>query len=144
MIEPEILGGYDPKKKNLNQEIELIHDLEPLEVSEEEAKRFKHEHGDKCDIWIADGDQWFVKLKKGARVYVPKSIVLSRTVGGQIPTGWHAGRYGIPQDIVDQVDRCMLLAMVSTADALNMSGITEPYKLYKHPSLSPNHGLSLL
>ncbi|KAL5526485.1 FAS2 [Sanghuangporus sanghuang] len=136
LIEPEILGGYDPKRKNFNQEIELIHDLEPLEVSEEEAKRFKHEHGERCDIWIADGDQWFVKLKKGARVYIPKSIVFSRTVGGQIPTGWHAGRYGIPQDIIDQVDRCTLWALVSTADALNMSGITDPYELYKymHPS----------
>lgn len=101
-------------------------------MSGEEAKRFKHEHGDKCDIWVADGEQWFVKLKKGARVYIPKSIVFSRTVGGQIPTGWSAGRYGIPQDIIDQVDRCTLWALVSTADALNMSGITDPYELYNH------------
>ncbi|EJD06870.1 fatty acid synthase [Fomitiporia mediterranea MF3/22] len=132
LIEPELLDGYDPKKKTFNQEIELIHDLEPLEVSTEEAERFKHEHGEKCDIWLAEGDQWLVKLKKGARVFVPKSIVFSRTVGGQIPTGWHAGRYGIPQDIIDQVDRCTLWALVSTADALNMSGITDPYELYKH------------
>lgn len=131
-LEPELLDGYDPKKKTFNQEIELIHDLEPLEVAEEEAQRFKHEHGDKCDTWAGEGDQWFVKLKKGARVYVPKAIVFSRTVGGQIPTGWEAGRYGIPQDIIDQVDRCTLWALVSTADALNMSGITDPYELYKH------------
>ena len=132
LLEPELLDGYDPKRKTFNQEIELIHDLEPLEVSEEEANRFKHEHGDNCDIWAAESGEWFTKLKKGARIFVPKSFVFSRTVGGQIPTGWHAGRYGIPQDIVDQVDRCTLWALVSTADALNMSGITDPYELYKH------------
>ncbi|KAI5122922.1 hypothetical protein M0805_007600 [Coniferiporia weirii] len=132
LIEPELLGGYDPLNKTFNQEVQLIHDLEPLEVAAEEAQRFKHEHKDKCDIWAADGGEWFVKLKKGARVFIPKSFTFSRTVAGQIPTGWNAGRYGIPQDIVDQVDRCTLWALVSTADALNMSGITDPYELYKH------------
>lgn len=131
-VEPEIFNGYDPKKKAFNQEIELIHDLEPLEVAEEEAQRYKHEHGDKCDIWAAEGDQWFVKLKKGARIFVPKSVKFNRLVAGQIPTGWHAGRYGIPQDIIEQVDRATLWALVSTAEALNASGITDPYELYKH------------
>ena len=44
------------RKKTFNQEIELIHDLEPLGVSAEEAERFKHEHGEKCDIGLAEGD----------------------------------------------------------------------------------------
>ncbi|KAH8117927.1 fatty acid synthase [Phellopilus nigrolimitatus] len=122
LIEPELLNGYNPNNKTFNQEIELIHDLEALEVAEEEAQRFKHEHKDKCDIWAAEGGQWYVKLKKGARIYVPKSFHRAGT----------AGRYGIPQDIIDQVDRCTLWALVSTADALNMSGITDPYELYKH------------
>ena len=130
--EPEIFNGYDPNNKSFNQEIELIHDLEPLEVAEEEAKRYKHEHGDKVDIWAGEGDQWYIKLKKGARVFVPKSFKFNRLVAGQIPTGWHAGRYGVPEDIIAQVDRSTLWALVSTADALNMSGITDPYELYKH------------
>ncbi|EIN09976.1 fatty acid synthase [Punctularia strigosozonata HHB-11173 SS5] len=132
LIEPELFRGYDPKKKVFRQEIELTHDLEPLEVSQVEAEKFKHEHGDKCDIWAADGDQWFAKLKKGARILVPKAAKFSRTVAGQIPTGWNAGRYGIPDDIVAQVDRSTLWALVSVAEALNMSGITDPYELYKH------------
>jgi 3-oxoacyl-(acyl-carrier-protein) synthase len=132
VTEPEIFDGYDPKKKTFNQEVELIHDLEPLEVSQEEAEKYKHEHGDKCDIWAAGEGQWFMKLKKGARVFVPKAISFNRLVAGQIPTGWHAGRYGIPQDIIDQVDRATLWALVSAAEALNMSGITDPYELYKH------------
>ncbi|KAG8213088.1 hypothetical protein J3R82DRAFT_11484 [Butyriboletus roseoflavus] len=132
LIEPELFRGYDPKKKIFNQEIELIHDLEPIEVAQSEAEKFKYEHGDKCDIWTAEGDQWFVKFKKGARVFVPKAFRFSRLVAGQIPTGWDAGRYGIPADIVAQTDRATLWALACTAEALNMSGITDPYELYNH------------
>ncbi|KAI6024835.1 hypothetical protein BKA83DRAFT_685883 [Pisolithus microcarpus] len=132
LIEPELFRGYDPKKKVFNQEIELIHDLEPIEVARSEAEKFKHEHGEKCDIWAGEGDQWFVKFKKGARVFVPKAFRFSRLVAGQIPTGWHAGRYGIPADIIAQTDRATLWALVCTAEALNMSGITDPYELYNH------------
>jgi fatty acid synthase subunit alpha len=75
-------------------------------------------------------------LKKGACVFVPKAFKFSRTVAGQIPTGWYAGRYGIPEDIIAQTDRCTLWALVCTAEALNNAGITDPYELYKymHPS----------
>ena len=130
--EPELFRGYDPKKKVFNQEVELIHDLEPIEVAKSEAEKFKYEHAEKCDIWAGEGDQWFVKFKKGARVFVPKAFRFSRLVAGQIPTGWHAGRYGIPDDIIAQTDRTSLWALVCTAEALNMSGITDPYELYKH------------
>ncbi|KAF9648674.1 fatty acid synthase [Thelephora ganbajun] len=136
LIEPELWRGYDPKKKVFNQEVELVHDLEPMEVSEADAKKFKNEHGAKCDIWTGDGGEWFVKFKKGSRILVPKAFEFNRHVAGQIPTGWDAGRYGIPDDIASQVDRTTLWALVCTAEALNMSGITDPYELYKymHPS----------
>jgi fatty acid synthase subunit alpha len=130
--EPELLRGYDPKKKVFNQEMELTHDLEALEVSDAEAAKYKHEHGDKCDIWTSEGGEWFVKFKKGARIFVPKAVSFNRLVAGQIPTGWSAGRYGIPDDIIAQVDRSTLWALVCAAEALNMSGITDPYELYKH------------
>ena len=94
------------------------------------------QHGDKCDIWAGEGGQWFAKFKKGACVFVPKAFKFSCTVAGQIPTGWEAGRYGIPEDIVAQTDRATLWALVCMAEALNASGITDPYELYKymHPS----------
>ncbi|KAF9467993.1 fatty acid synthase [Collybia nuda] len=132
LIEPELFRGYDPNKKVFNQEVELIHDLEPIEIAESEAQKFKLQHGDKCDIWAGESGQWFAKLKKGACVFVPKAFKFSRTVAGQIPTGWDAGRYGIPDDIIAQTDRGTLWALVCTAEALNMSGITDPYELYKH------------
>ncbi|KAJ7197322.1 hypothetical protein B0H12DRAFT_1294649 [Mycena haematopus] len=103
-----------------------------LEHAGSEAHKFKLQHGDKCDVWAGEGGQWFFKLKKGALVFVPKSFAFSRTVAGQIPTGWHAGRYGIPDDIIAQTDQATLWALVCTAEAPNMSGITDPYELYKH------------
>ncbi|EIW57289.1 fatty acid synthase [Trametes versicolor FP-101664 SS1] len=132
LIEPELFRGYDPKKKVFNQEIEILHDFEPFEAAQADAEKFKYEHGDKCDIWAGEGGQWFVKFKKGARIYVPKAFKFNRLVAGQIPTGWDAGRYGIPADIIAQTDRATLWALVSAAEALNMSGITDPYELYQH------------
>lgn len=130
--EPELFRGYDPKNKIFNQEIELTHDLEPLETSDVEAAKFKNEHGDKCDIWAGEGSQWFVKFKKGVRIFVPKSFTFNRQVAGQLPTGWYAGRYGIPEDIIARTDRMSLWALVCAAEALNSSGITDPYELYQH------------
>ena len=94
------------------------------------------QHGDKCDIWAGEGGQWFAKFKKGAYVFVPKAFKFSHTVADQIPTGWEAGHYGIPENIVTQPDHATLWALVCTAEALNALGITDPYKLYKymHPS----------
>src|SRR4051794_34898531 len=90
--EPELFNGYDPKKKVFHQEIQLNHDLEPIEVAESEAHKFRLEHGEKADIWRVESGEWYVKLKKGARVIVPKSFKFDRLVAGQIPTGWKAGR----------------------------------------------------
>ncbi|KAH7106327.1 fatty acid synthase [Auriculariales sp. MPI-PUGE-AT-0066] len=132
LIEPELHKGYDPKKKVFQQEIQLNHDLEPIEIAESEAQKFRREHGDKADIWRTESGEWFVKLKKGARIIVPKSFKFDRLVAGQIPTGWSAGRFGIPEDIAAQTDRTALWALAATAEALTVSGITDPYELYKH------------
>ncbi|GAA5926751.1 trifunctional fatty acid synthase subunit FAS2 [Sporobolomyces koalae] len=136
MIEPELFGGYDPKRKGFVQEIELQHDLEPIEASEEDANRFKREHEEKVDVYSDDGSKYFVKFKKGAKIQVPKAVAFDRLVAGQIPTGWSHKAFGIPDDIAAQVDRTSLWALVSVAEALMMAGVTDPYELYKyvHPS----------
>lgn len=67
LIEPELFRGYDPKRKGFMQEIEINHDLEPIETSAEDAQRFKREHEDKVDLWD-DGERVFVKFRKGAKV----------------------------------------------------------------------------
>lgn len=133
LIEPELFRGYDPKRKGFMQEIELNHDLEPLEVSAVEAAKFKLEHGDKVDTWEdAAASTWYAMLKKGARILVPKAIAFDRLVAGQLPTGWSGQRFGIPDDIVAQCDRTTLWALVCASEALIMSGISDPYELYKH------------
>ena len=54
----------------------------------------------------------------------------------QIPTGWDARRYGLPEDIVRQVDPITLYVLVSTAEALLASGIVDPYEFYKYVHVS--------
>lgn len=83
IAEPELFGGYNPKKKGLTQEIELQHDLEPIEASQEDADRFKLEHGEKVDIFTDDGSKYYVKFKKGAKIIVPKAVAFDRLVAGQ-------------------------------------------------------------
>ncbi|WWC71664.1 uncharacterized protein I206_105622 [Kwoniella pini CBS 10737] len=136
LIEPDLNFGYDPNKKSFHQEVELSHDLEPLEISAEDAERFKREQGDKVDVWAQASGEWFVKFKKGARVFLPKAVKFDRVVAGQIPTGWDAKRFGIPEDITTQTDRTALWALVCVMEALVASGVTDPYELYKyvHPS----------
>lgn len=135
LIEPELFRGYDPKRKGFTQEIEIQHDLEPIETNPADAERFKLEHGNKVDVWV-DGERCFVKFKRGAKLLVPKAVRFDRLVAGQIPTGWDARVFGIPDDIVSQTDRTALWALVCVAEALMASGITDPYELYKyvHPS----------
>lgn len=134
-IEPELFRGYDPKRKGYTQEVELNHDLEAIETSPTDADKFKLQHGDKVDVWV-DGDRCFIRFKKGAKIMIPKAARFDRLVAGQVPTGWDARVFGIPDDIIAQVDRTSLWALVCTAEALMMAGITDPYELYKyvHPS----------
>ncbi|KAG0203436.1 3-oxoacyl-[acyl-carrier-protein] synthase [Mortierella sp. GBA30] len=136
LIEPELFGGYDPKRKGLLQEVLIDHDLEPFEVSKEEAQMFKLEHGDKVDIYEEESGQWAVKFKKGANMYIPKALKFDRLVAGQIPTGWDAARYGVPKDIIDQVDTITLYVLISTVEALVASGITDPYEFYQYVHVS--------
>ncbi|KAG1096468.1 hypothetical protein G6F39_006700 [Rhizopus arrhizus] len=135
-IEPEVMHGYNPEKKMLMQEIVVDHDLEPFECSKEEAEHFKLEQGDKADIYESASGDWCVILRKGATLYVPKALRFDRLVAGQIPTGWDAARYGIPKDIVEQVDPVTLFNIVSTVEAFISAGITDPYEFYKYVHVS--------
>ncbi|KAG0288584.1 3-oxoacyl-[acyl-carrier-protein] synthase, partial [Dissophora globulifera] len=136
LVEPAIFGGYDPHRKGLMQEVLIDHDMEPFEVSKEEAHMFKLEHGDKVDIYEQETGQWAVKFKKGANMFIPKALKFDRFVVGQVPTGWDAARYGVPKDIIDQVDIITLYVLVSTVEALVASGITDPYEFYQYVHVS--------
>ncbi|KAJ5254769.1 hypothetical protein N7505_009920 [Penicillium chrysogenum] len=137
LIEPELFKGYDPKKKQLLQEIVIQEDLEPFESSKETAEEFKREHGDKVEIFeIPESGEYTVRLRKGATMLIPKALQFDRLVAGQVPTGWDASRYGIPDDIIEQVDPVTLFVLVCTAESMLSAGITDPYEFYKYVHLS--------
>ncbi|KAJ3148374.1 3-oxoacyl-[acyl-carrier-protein] synthase [Geranomyces michiganensis] len=135
LIEPDLFNGYDPEKKLMLQEVAITHNMAPVEVSQEEAEGLKRQHGDAAVI-ERRGDQFFVHLQKGASIYVPKALRFDRLVAGQIPTGWDAKRYGVPDDIVSQVDPITLYTLVSTVEALITSGVTDPYEFYQYVHVS--------
>ncbi|KAJ5772023.1 hypothetical protein N7520_002552 [Penicillium odoratum] len=137
LIEPELFKGYDPKKKQLLQEIVIQEDLEPFEASKETAEEFKREHGDNVEIFeIPESGEYTVRLRKGANLLIPKALQFDRLVAGQVPTGWDARRYGIPDDIIEQVDPVTLFVLVCTAESMLSAGITDPYEFYKYVHLS--------
>ncbi|TPX31149.1 hypothetical protein SmJEL517_g05464 [Synchytrium microbalum] len=135
LIEPSLFDGYDPQKKMFLQEVAVTADMAPVECSKEEAEAFKHQHGDNCVV-EQQGDQYFIRIKKGATLYVPKALQFDRLVAGQVPTGWNAARYGVPPDIVRQVDPITLYVLVSTVEALVTSGVTDPYEFYQYVHVS--------
>lgn len=136
LIEPELFNGYDPKKKQLLQEIVIEYDLDPFESSKETAEEFKREHGDKVETFELESGEFTVRLKKGATLLIPKALQFDRLVAGQIPAGWNAKRYGIPDDIIEQVDPVTLFVLVCTAESMLSAGITDPYEFYKYVHLS--------
>ena len=135
LIEPKLFGGYDPKQKQFIQEVVITDDLPPIEVSKAEMEAFKLRHGEKAVIDI-QGDQCFVRLAKGSTIWVPKALRFDRLVDGQIPSGWSAKKYGVPEDIISQVDPVTLYAIIATAEALISSGVTDPYEFYKYIHVS--------
>ncbi|KAI2791870.1 Fatty acid synthase subunit alpha [Penicillium oxalicum] len=130
------LDSHEPGKRPLLQEIVLEEDLPPFEVSPEVAQQLVHEHGEARVDFLPHGERCVVSLKKGAVLMVPKALNYSHAVAGLVPTGWDARTYGIPDDIVSQVDRGTLFTLVSTVEALIASGITDPYELYQYIHVS--------
>lgn len=129
--------AHDPQNlsQQLLQEVAIVEDFEPFEVSAEVAEDMKRQHGDKVEVLIIDG-QMFTKLKAGATVMVPKAVELRNAVGAQLPTGWDPKSYGISESIISQVDPVTLFALVASVEALVSAGITDPFELYQYIHVS--------
>ncbi|SGZ38146.1 uncharacterized protein HGUI_00346 [Hanseniaspora guilliermondii] len=128
---------YDPHKKTMLQEVVLMQDFQVV-VCEELMKEYKLMH-DESQIRIVPlnkDDLYEVHFCPGTKVYLPKAFKFDRYVSGQIPLGWDPSTYGISQDIVDQVDRLTLFALITTVEALFTSGIIDPYELYEYMDIS--------
>jgi hypothetical protein len=80
-----LFRGYNSNKKVFNQEVELIHGLEPIEVAEAEVEKFKYEHGEKCSVWAGEAGQWSAKFKKGTCVFILVVLLRFRSpLGGML------------------------------------------------------------
>lgn len=137
-ISEPALVGFDPKKKELVHEVIIEHDLEPFETDKDSAAQFKLDHGELVEAFPdpENPEVWTVRFLKGAKILVPKALQYNRFVAGQIPSGWDARTYGVPEDIVSQVDPVTLFTLVATAEALITSGVTDPYEFYKYVHVS--------
>ncbi|WP_040819999.1 type I polyketide synthase [Nocardia jiangxiensis] len=88
---------------------------------------------------VADSSDWQVIRQAGTEIRVPRRAKLSRTVGGQIPTGWDPTKWGVSADMAASIDRVALWNIVCTVDAFLSSGFS-PAELmsWVHPSLVAN------
>ena len=136
-IEPALFDGYDPEKKEYLHEVVVEEDLPSFEASRSTAEAFKLRHGANVTIKPLPGTQDYqVQVKKGAHFMVPKAIPFSRKVAGQLPSGFNPSRYGIPEDIISQVDPVVIYVLCCVCQAALSAGIKDPFELYKHIHVS--------
>ncbi|KAK8022507.1 fatty acid synthase alpha subunit FasA [Apiospora rasikravindrae] len=125
-----------PYQEQTLHEIAVTEDLAPFDVSLETAQDLKREHGDKVVITENEDGQFSATLKAGTTLLIPKAFHFRNAVGAQVPAGWNPRAYGIPEDIITQVDPITLYALVATVEAFLSAGITDPYELYDHVHVS--------
>ena len=131
-------GAIDPDHASpLLVSVFLDKDFTFVVSSEAEARafvQFDPEHT--VATPVPDSTDWQVTRKAGTEIRVPRKTKLTRTVGGQIPTGFDPTVYGISADMASSIDRVALWNIVATVDAFLSSGFT-PTELMRwvHPSL---------
>jgi fatty acid synthase subunit alpha len=137
LIEPDGLDEYVPSQKEFLQEVAVEDDLPPFECSRATAEAFKLRHGEKISLQrVPASDNYLVSLKKGAVLMIAKTIPFHQSVAGAVPTGWNPLHYGIPEDIIQQVDATTLYALCCVSEAFLSAGIKDPYEIYRHIHVS--------
>lgn len=130
-------GPHLPMVDNLAPELTTIYLEKPLSFTvqdEETARSFV----DSCEgttlrrVTDATGeDEWQVTRAAGSSVRVPRRVAMTRFVGGQIPEGFDPQVYGIPADMVDNLDRLALWNLVCAVEAFLSAGFS-PAELLAH------------
>ncbi|MDV7173054.1 DUF1729 domain-containing protein [Gordonia amicalis] len=117
----------------------LDEDLTFTVNSEAEARAFASADPEKTRVTQNPDGDWQVTRLAGTEIRVPRKFSLTRTVGGQIPTGFDPTRWGVSPDMVEAIDRVALWNLVATVDAFLSSGFT-PSELMRwvHPGLVAN------
>ncbi|WUD63204.1 DUF1729 domain-containing protein [Nocardia sp. NBC_00511] len=118
----------------------LDKDLTFVVNSEAEARTFFAANPEQTVVTPVEGTgDWQVTRKAGTEIRVPRKAKLTRTVGGQIPTGWDPTKWGISADMAGSIDRVALWNIVCTVDAFLSSGFS-PAELmsWVHPAMVAN------
>ncbi|KAL4764507.1 thiolase-like protein [Aspergillus foveolatus] len=118
------------------QEIVLEQNLPSFETTRENAEALQQRHGDMVQISTRKDGLCLVQLQHGATIRIPKSIMSPPGVAGQLPTGWSPERYGIPAEIVQQVDPIALVLLCCVAEAFYSAGISDPMEIFEHIHIS--------
>ncbi len=84
-------------------------------------------------------DGWVVTLPAGSAIRVARTRPLTRSVGGQFPTGSDPTRHGLEPGVAGAMDPLAAWNLITTAEALADAGVT-PEELVGavHPSLVGN------
>lgn len=83
---------------------------------------------------LEDGE-WEVTRLAGAEARLPRRATLTRTVGGQFPTGYDASKWGLSPALLEGMDRIAAWNLVSAVDAFLTAGFS-PAELLQaiHPA----------
>ncbi len=102
-------------------------------ASEGEARDIVEADPEMTRIREVDGE-WEVTRLKGATAKVPRKATLTRTVAAQMPDDFNAAKWGIPDHMLDSLDRMAVWNLVTAIDAFTQAGFS-PVELLQtiHP-----------
>ncbi|MBI2343739.1 MAG: SDR family NAD(P)-dependent oxidoreductase [Deltaproteobacteria bacterium] len=131
--------GFDPRALTVLADVQLPGPLVIPVTSQAEGEAYCAKFPGEAELVVdrldASPSHYGVRLPKGSVIKVPMAARLSRYVAGQIPTGWDATRYGLPQDLIQQVDRNTLFNFVATIEAFHsMGGLPDEMCDVLHPT----------
>ncbi|EQA43810.1 beta-ketoacyl synthase [Leptospira broomii serovar Hurstbridge str. 5399] len=129
-------SGFDPTEISVFADVVLEEDFYIPVSSSEEAEEFRKAEPEITEIYNNQkSEKWFIKRKKGSVLKIRKASAINRKIAGQIPDGWDPEKYGIPKDLIRQVDMITIFNLYCTCEAYLRAGL-DPFELFEtvHPS----------
>mgnify|MGYP000391830234 CR=1 FL=1 len=138
-VEEETLG-FNPSALPVLVPVYLEKDFTFPVSSEEEARSFLQTHPEQTKVHFdTHSESWMVTRMAGTQIRVPRQMRLNRQVAGMLPKGLDLTKFGLTQDMLDQIDRITLCNLVATVDAFLSAGLS-PQELMSwiHPTRVAN------